>query len=64
MDDAARIMQDKAAHAGALASRYESARGLNDPIVMKAAYVAAGATLGGASKPADLPQVACGGSYL
>jgi hypothetical protein len=64
MDDAARILQDKAAHASALASRYQSVSGMNDQAAMKAAYAAAGATLRGTAKPSELPQVACGGSYL
>jgi hypothetical protein len=56
--DAEQIMADKAARAHAAA--------------MKAAYANAGVTLAGAVKPleerkkdsSELPQVACGGSYL
>ncbi len=54
MDDA---MQEKADRANALASRE----------AMAAAFAGAGGTLAGAvrkDKPAELPAVACGGSYL
>jgi hypothetical protein len=53
MDDADRILQDKTAHASALASRYEGERARNDPQAMAAAYAGAGATLAG---PARRPE--------
>jgi hypothetical protein len=52
MDDAERIMRDRAARASALASRYEGERGRNDSQAMAAAYAGAGGTLAGlASQP-------------
>jgi hypothetical protein len=47
MDDADRIMRDKAARIGALAGRVS--RALNDPVAMKAAYADAGVTVAGAA---------------
>jgi hypothetical protein len=55
-DVAARIMQEKAALACALASRYEIERGRNNPAAMKAAYAGAGETLAGAVKAARCSQ--------
>jgi hypothetical protein len=79
MDDADRIMQDKAALTGALASKEAQTGAQEDGTreEMAAAWATAGRTIPGAlmalrmqerqPSPAgeeDLPQVACGGSYL
>lgn len=52
MDHAARILEDKTAHASALAR-------LNDPKVMASAYAPCGATLAWASKPVRTSRNGC-----
>jgi hypothetical protein len=68
-DHAFRVMNDKAAHADALRSRYGFLQGLNDFATMRAACARAGQSLAGArgtiatAAPPD-SDFASGGSYL